>query len=325
MRSDTVMTEVLPRVIDSDAVLARVSPIALIDAMEIKHLEDYETIGRLHTPISRDDRPGAELLIWAGARADGSMGAKIVSISPDNGRLSTPAPTVHSAFALVDRLDGHFRSFIVGESFTRCKTAADSALAARYLAPAKPTKLVVLGAGAQARTHLKYLHAVCPTIERIDVWNRNRSRAGRLVDERFLPVSFHVSNDLEASVADADIVVCLTSSSTPVLDGKWLKDGCHVDLVGGFTPDMRETNDAAILRSSVFVDHLGLTAEHCGDIFQPLKNGTLDISNIRGDLFDLCRKEVSGRRSPQEITLFKNGGGGHLDLMVAEWLSESLR
>jgi ornithine cyclodeaminase/alanine dehydrogenase-like protein (mu-crystallin family) len=320
-----MMTEALPRVIDSDSVLARISPLALIDAMEKKHLEGYETIGRLHTLISRDDRPGAEMLIWAGARTDGSMGAKIVSISPDNGLLSKPSPTVHSAFALVDHLDGRFRSFIVGESFTRCKTAADSALAARYLAPANPTKLVVLGAGAQARTHLTYLHAVCPAIERIDVWNRNRSRAEQLIEERFLPVDFQVSDDLEASVAGADIVVCLTSSSTPVLDGKWLKLGCHVDLVGGFTPDMRETNDATILRSSVFVDHLGLTAEHCGDIVQPLKNGTITLSDIRGDLFDLCRKEIPGRRDREEITLFKNGGGGHLDLMVAEWLSESFR
>jgi ornithine cyclodeaminase/alanine dehydrogenase-like protein (mu-crystallin family) len=319
------MTEALPRVIDSDSVLARISPLALIDALEKKHLEGYETIGRLYTPFSRDDRPSAELLIWAGARTDGSMGAKIVSISPDNGQLSKPSPTVHSAFALVDRLDGRFRSFIVGESFTRCKTAADSALAARYLAPVNPTKLVVLGAGAQARTHLTYMHAVCPTIKRIDVWNRNRSRAEQLVEEHFLPVNFQVSDDLEASVAGADIVVCLTSSSTPVLDGKWLKLGCHVDLVGGFTPDMRETNDAAILRSSVFVDHRGLTAEHCGDIFQSLSNGTIVMSDIRGDLFDLCRKEVLGRRDPTEITLFKNGGGGHLDLMVAEWLSESFR
>ena len=319
------MTEALPRVIDSDSVLARISPLALIDALEKKHLEGYETIGRLYTPFSRDDRPSAELLIWAGARADGSMGAKIVSISPDNGQLSKPSPTVHSAFALVDRLDGRFRSFIVGESFTRCKTAADSALAARYLAPVNPTKLVVLGAGAQARTHLTYMHAVCPTIERIDVWNRNRSRAEQLVEEHFLPVNFQVSDDLEASVAGADIVVCLMSSSTPVLDGKWLKLGCHVDLVGGFTPDMRETNDATILRSSVFVDHLGLTAEHCGDIVQPLKNGTITLSDIRGDLFDLCRKEIPGRRDREEITLFNNGGGGHLDLMVAEWLSESFR
>lgn len=317
------MSEALPRVIDADAVLARASPIALIDAMEMKHLEGYETVGRLHTASLRDDRPSAELLVWVGARPDGSMGAKLVSISPDNGQLNQPSPTYHSAFALVDRLDGRFRSFIVGESFTRCKTAADSALAARYLAPVSPMKLVVLGAGAQARTHLTYLHAVCPTIERIAVWNRNRDRAEQLIAERFLPVDFHVSNDLEASVADADIVVCLTSSSTTVLDGKWLKPGCHVDLVGGFTPDMRETNDTAILRSSIFVDHLGLTAEHCGDIVQPLKNGTITLSDIRGDLFDLCRKEIPGRHDPQEITLFKNGGGGHLDLMVAEWLTDS--
>ena len=87
---------------------------------------------------------------------------------------------------------------------------------------------------------------------------------------------------------------------------------------------MRETNDVAILRSSVFVDHLRLTAEHCGDIVQPLKNGTIICWTICGDLFDLCRKKVPGRRDPQEITLFKNGGGGHLDLMVAEWLTESV-
>jgi len=120
------MTEALPRVIDSDSVLSRISPLALIDAMEKKHQEDYQSIGRLYTAVSRVDRPSAELLIWAGARTDGSMGAKIVAISPDNGQLSKPSPTVHSAFALVDRQDGRFRSFIVGESFTPPRSTRQS-------------------------------------------------------------------------------------------------------------------------------------------------------------------------------------------------------
>ena len=116
---------------------------------------------------------------------------------------------------------------------------------------------------------------------------------------------------------DADIVSCLTASPIPVLEGAWLKAGAHVDLVGGFTPAMRESDDEAILRARIFVDHRGLVTAHCGDISDPLGRGVLRPDDVLGDLFDLCGGRVPGRTSADDITLFKNGGGGHLDLMAA--------
>ena len=225
---------------------------------------------------------------------------------------------------LSDPEDGRFRSIIVGNAFSRYKTAADSALGARLLARRAPQTLTIIGAGAQAQTHLRVMAAEFPTLRRIDVWNRTYERAARLAD--------HAAGDapdadvravahLERSVREADLVVCVTSSTSPVLDGAWLRDGCHVDLVGGYTPSMREANDAALLRSRIYVDHRALVTEHCGDIRQPLDAGVIDAADIEGDLFDLCGGRAAGRRHDTDITLFKNGGGGHLDLMFADWLS----
>ena len=116
---------------------------------------------------------------------------------------------------------------------------------------------------------------------------------------------------------EADIVSCLTASADPVLHGAWLKAGAHVDLVGGFTPAMRESDDDVVLRGRLFADSLRFTLTDCGDYATPIARGVMAREAVEGDLFDLCSGRIPRRRSAEEITVFKNGGGGHLDLIVA--------
>ena len=313
----------LPLLIDSDAVLGNIPPTQMVDALARGHLENH-TASRLHSRIARTSRPDAEVLVWVGSRTGGALGMKFVTVSPDNKEFAGgTADTIHSAVLLCDAEDAGIKCFIVGNSFTRFKTAADSALAARFLAPRRPERLLMIGAGSQAPVHLQVMCAEFPSIERIDVWNRDTNRAAQLIDRLALPVEVRVSSDLERNAREADIIVCATCATEPVVRGEWLTPGTHLDLVGGYTPHMREVDDTAVLNASVFVDHRSLVMENCGDIVQPLKTGVIDPSHIRGDLFDLCGKTVEGRRSDREITLFKNGGGGHLDLMFAEWMYAS--
>ena len=315
----------LPQLISADAVLSRIPPTHMVDALEAAHRCAYAPLARLHASVPRGARGDGEMLIWLGGAHDGAVGTKVVSISPDNSRRATGSgDNWHAAVLLCDPEDGRFRSIIVGNAFTRYKTAADSALGARLLARRDPQTLTIIGAGAQAATHLRVMAAEFPTLRRIDVWNRNHERAVRLAVQAAddaPDADVRAVEHLERSVREADLVVCVTSSSSPVLDGAWLHAGCHVDLVGGYTPSMREANDAALLRARIHVDHRALVTEHCGDIRQPLEAGVIDAADIEGDLFDLCGGRAAGRRDDADITLFKNGGGGHLDLMFADWLS----
>jgi alanine dehydrogenase len=314
----------LPLLIDSDAVLGNIPPQRMVDALARGHLQKHVPAARLHSRIARAERPDAEILAWVGSRMDGGLGMKFVTVSPDNKDLTgSKTDTIHSVIVLCDAADAHIKCFIVGNSFTRFKTAADSALGARFLATKKPKRLLMIGAGAQAPVHLEVMCAEFPSLERVDVWNRDLGRATRLVDRLALAAEVRVSEHLERSAREADIIVCATGATEPVLKGEWLTPGTHVDLVGGYTPQMREADDAAVLNAQVYADHRALVTEHCGDIVQPLATGVIKASHIRGDLFDLCAKTVEGRQSDDEITLFKNGGGGHLDLMFAEWIFSS--
>ena len=126
-----------------------------------------------------------------------------------------------------------------------------------------------------------------------------------------------IAENLEEAVRDADIVSCATLSTQPLIDGAWLKKGAHLDLVGGFTPKMREANDHAIKRARVFVDTRAGATKEAGDIVSPLKRKVIDKAAIKGDLFDLCRGKVKGRTSASQITLFKSVGTAIEDLAAA--------
>ncbi len=307
------------RVIDSDAILPRLDPLILVEALRRGHREGIDAVERIL--LSETKIGGANnLLIWPAWKFGGAMGAKLVSIFPDNEKRGL-GPSIHSVYVLFDGDDGQPLCLITGESFTRYKTAADSALGAMYLARPDSETLLVAGAGAQAAIHIKLLCAALPMSQRVVIWNRTFAKALRLAGSLNLSGAKLVAHEsLEEAATEADVVSCLTSAVSPILQGSWLKPGAHVDLVGSFTPEMREADDEAIRRSRLFVDSRRFTIEHCGDLSQPIVSGTITAADIVGDLFDLCSGRATGRQSDTEITLFKNGGGGHLDLMIARAL-----
>jgi ornithine cyclodeaminase len=123
--------------------------------------------------------------------------------------------------------------------------------------------------------------------------------------------------DLESAVRSADVVTACTRTNEPLIRGEWLNAGTHLDLVGGYDMHSREADDACLRRSRVYVDRRE-TALDVADIAVPLKSGLLLKSGILGDLYDLAAGSDAPRRSAQEITIFKNAGGAHLDLITSE-------
>lgn len=316
-----------PALINADDVLRDADPRLLVDALFRSHQQPVKVAGRFHARIEREGRADAEALVWLGSDRSGAFGAKVIAISPDNARHlpgAAEAEPIHSAYVLFDGEAGRVRALIHGNAFTRYKTAADSALGARLLGRANPAVLVVIGTGAQARTHIAVMAAEFPSLRRISVWSRSHEKAVALAASCRLTnapgVMVEAVASLEAAVSRADLVVSATSATSPVLEGAWLRPGTHVDLVGSYTPAMREADDCAVQRARVYVDHRALVMANCGDIVQPIASGAIRHEDVRGDLFDLCGATVEGRCSDADITLFKNGGGGHLDLMAATWM-----
>jgi ornithine cyclodeaminase len=203
-----------------------------------------------------------------------------------------------------------------GVALTLRRTAATSAFASRYLSRPNASRLAMVGAGALA-PHLIAAHAAVRPIRAVVVWNRTAATARRLAASLDRPgFSVTASDDLEAAIGNADIVSTATMSHDPLVRGAWLRPGTHVDLVGAYTPEMREADDDAIRRAGVFVDTRAGMKES-GDIAEPLARGVLTETGIAGDLHDLARGGVPGRRSDDEITLFKSVGNAIEDLAGA--------
>ncbi len=298
----------------------------LVDALAAAHREAPPLIGRLLLEQPSDHaRAGEAFLIlpaWAAGRA---FGVKTVTVMPANASRAEALPTVQAVYLLFEGETGTPIAAIDGTALTLRKTAADSALGARLLAREDVRTMLMIGAGALA-PHLIAAHrTVRPSIERVLVWNRTPARRDRLLAELARSgIAAEAAEDLEAAVRAAGLISAATMATEPLVRGAWLKPGAHVDLVGAFMPTMRESDDEAVRRARVHVDWRGSTVEEAGDLVQPLASGAISEQDILGDLFDLCQGRAPGRRSDQEITLFKNGGGAHLDLFSAEYLLRRL-
>ena len=259
---------------------------------------------------------GDTLLSRAAWLPDIGIGVKSVTVKPDN--PAAGRPSVHGAMVLFDEGTGAVSAVIDSAVVTRWKTAADSLLGALLLAPREPKRLVILGAGAVADSLVEGYRAVFPSIEDVAIHNRTRERAERLA----LKHGARVTDYLSAEVGRADIVATATMSSEPVLRGAWLSPGTHVDLIGAFTAAMREADDAVLRRGRLFVDSRETTLDHIGELLVPLAAGTVAREDVLGDLRDLVAGSVG--REGDEITVFKNGGGAHLDLMTASVILEAV-
>jgi len=259
----------------------------------------------------------------AGTSKDGHIGVKIVTVSPDNNAIGKPA--VMGLYLLLDGRTGEPQALIDGQRLTQWRTACASALAASYLARADAERLLVIGAGALS-PFLAQAHAAVRPLKTIRIWNRTPANAEKVVADlvaKGLPAE--AAQDLDAELAEADIVSSATISTTPLVKGARLKPGAHVDLVGGFTPDMREADDEAISRARVYVDTRAGATKEAGDIVQPLASGVLKPEAIVADLAELTRGEKKGRESADEITLFKSVGAALEDLAAGIAVYRSLR
>jgi ornithine cyclodeaminase len=291
----------------------------LVETLREAFRADISMPNRHHHTIRRPGADATFILMpaWHEKAQGGFIGTKIVSVFPDN--QSRRKPSVMGTYLLLAGETGEPLAAFDGQSLTLRRTAAASALAATYLARRDARVMAMIGAGALA-PHLIAAHAAVSPIDEVVIWNRTSATAIELAMRLNRPgLAVRASEDLAAAVASADIVSAATMTATPLIRGAWLKPGVHVDLVGAYTPRMREADDDAIRRARVFVDTRAGALREAGDIVQPIASGVLAEGDIAGDLFDLARGKVAGRPSGsnEAITLFKSVGSAIEDLAAA--------
>lgn len=243
------------------------------------------------------------------------IGIKTATIFPGNTQLTPAKPSVQAMFTLFEDTSGSPVAVIDGLLVTRWKTAADSITGARLLARPNSHTLTILGAGAVAESLIDAYRAAFPDLKEIRVWNRNVARAEQLAEKKQVTAL----GDLKSALTGADIVASATLAIEPFIPGEWIQPGTHVDLIGAYRPDMREADDALIQKSALYVDSKATALHDIGELGIPLNNNLIQESDVRADLYDLCNG-AEGRISEKDITLFKNGGGAHLDLMTAQYI-----
>ena len=300
-----------PIVIDQDRTRAALAFPRLIGALREAFVAGAEVPLRHRHAVAGGDGTLLLMPAWQGKSA---MGVKLVTVFPGNGALGLNS--VFSTYLLCDGATGQHLAVIDGNEITGRRTAAASALAGDYLARRDAETLLIVGAGHIAGMMAQAWSAV-RGIKRVMVWNLRAARAealaGSLRGEGFDAVAVE---DLEGAVRMADIISCATLANEPVVKGAWLRPGTHLDLIGGYRPDMREADDAAAKRARIYIDTDAALAE-AGDLTQPIGAGVITRADIVGDLAALCRGAVGGRAAAGEITLFKSVGSAIEDLAAA--------
>jgi ornithine cyclodeaminase len=259
---------------------------------------------------------GASVLLMPAWRAAGRLGVKTVTICPGNGALGLPG--VHGLYSLFDARTGVPLAVLDGSELTARRTAAASALAASYLARAQARTLLVVGAGRVAALLPEAMRAVRPGLSEVLVWARRGDAAHELAAQWCAAgLQARATDDLAAAVRSADIVSCATLSSAPLVQGEWLRAGSHLDLIGSFTPAMRETDAACFARCRVWVDTSEALVK-AGDVLQAIAEGAFAAERVQGTLAELVRARCPARANEQEHTLFKSVGNAIEDLAAAE-------
>lgn len=294
----------------------------LITALQKGFQEDITVPLRHHHTYQNPPAQDSILLLMPAWKTSEYVGVKIITVSPDNGTLGLPS--VQGVYLLFNARNGIPLAQMEAKMITNRRTAAASALASSFLSRKNSKRLLMVGTGNMAPALIE-AHAAVRPIDEVFIWGRNMEKA-KMLASQLQGNSFRVKAiaDLEPIARQVDIISCATLSSTPLIQGAWLQDGQHLDLVGSFTPTMRETDNRAIQKSSVYVDIMEGATKESGDIVIPLEKGILDISAIKGDLFSLCKKEAIGRQSESEITLFKSVGHALEDLVAAKMVYEGL-
>ncbi|MAM62873.1 ornithine cyclodeaminase [Maritimibacter sp. UBA3975] len=268
--------------------------------------------------------PAEATLLNRAAYIEGlGYGVKAVTVVDAN--AARGLPTVQGAMTVFAPDTGAPTAIVESRLVTEYKTAADSVLGARLLARPESRHLVIAGAGVVARSLVHAYSAGFPGLERITLWARRPEQAEALAAELSGGgVEIAAATDLAQAVGSADIVASATMARVPFLQGDWVAPGTHVDLIGAFKADMREADDTLITRATLFADSRDTTLHHIGEYLIPLKAGVIGEADLVADLYDLVPGSHAGRAGADEITLYKNGGGAHLDLMTAMCIAGAL-
>lgn len=264
-------------------------------------------------------RGGVNALASMPAVVHDAIGAKVITVFPGN--AETPYESHIGVVLYFDHVHGRLLAIIDASSVTAIRTAAVSGLATRLLALPGASELAILGTGVQAMTHLEAMRCVQP-VDRIRVWSRdptNGARFARAAQERF-GVRVEVVASAEAAVRGAQIICTATSSRTPVLRGDWLSPGVHINAVGASMANARELDSAAVARSRLFVDRRESALAEAGDFLIPRDEGEFDNEHIAGELGALVEGAITGRRTPEDITLFKSLGLAIEDVAAARFI-----
>jgi len=257
---------------------------------------------------------GPDVLLDRAAWIEG-LGAlvKVATVVPGN--KARGLPNVNGVVNLFNDQTGLLEALVDFHLVTKWKTAGDSLLSASKLARKDAKRFLLVGAGTVARSMQQAYSALWPDAQ-FTVWSRSRATA----EAMGLPVA----DDLQSAVQAADVICTATMASEPLIKGDWLRAGQHLDLIGAYNPRMREVDDAAMARARVFVDSRATTLHHIGELIEPLKSGALREADIQGDFYDIAQGSYA-RQSQDEITIAKNGGGAHLDLMTAAYIQAKWR
>ena len=307
--------------LDTKQLIEKLPWLALINAIDVIFDSDVVEPLRHQHDIHVPNEPSASILLKPAWIEGQYLGVKQVAIFPGNNVRGLPG--LNSSYLLSSAKTGEPLLQLDADELTARRTAAASALASRYLSRKNSHRLLMIGAGRLARS-LVEAHEVVRPIKEIQVWSRKQSSAQNMVDELRddeKHASVCTSDDLPKQIAAADIISCATMSTQPIILGKYLTAGTHLDLVGAFTPNMRETDAEAVEKSAVFVDTRAGALSEAGDLTQAISAGKFDSSQVIAELAELCKRKHSGRSQltdpDSQITLFKSVGAGREDLAAA--------
>ncbi|MDW3195178.1 MAG: ornithine cyclodeaminase family protein [Cytophagales bacterium] len=295
----------------------------LVNALREGFTKDYLVPPRMHLNYSNQPEKAANtMLLMPAVKSQEDAGVKIITVAPDNSQVGLPS--IQGIYYLMDAITGSPKALLEAKTLTNWRTAAASTLASTFLSREDSSSLLLIGTGSLA-PYLIEAHAAIRPIKSVMVYGRNKAKAEQLV-ERFSDQFEQVEavTDLSEAVQQADIISAATLSAEPLILGSWLRPGQHVDLVGSYLPNMREADDEVIAKGRVYVDNLEMAPKESGDLAIPLASGALSMEDIQGDLFGLCKGEVKGRVTQEEITVFKSVGHALEDLVAAQLVLKTI-